>query len=153
MLADLAEWKQWRSRLPQREGSCYFKWKNGGCQRARCWPLLVECAQRWFQIIWFNLFLGIKLALQIAHFAVASRRPHSHIKLKNCSFGRLWDACIMQISVHLIVTAVAWRSHGIVFWYGRSLFLRYIRRKMKLESRLIILGGSGSEYGCNLPNR
>lgn len=89
VLADLAEWKQWRSRLPRQEGSCYFKWKNGGCQRVWCWPLLVERAQQWFQIIWFNLFFGIKLALRIVHFAVASRRPRSRIKLENCSFGRL----------------------------------------------------------------
>lgn len=95
------------------------KWKTGGCQRAQCWPLLVERAQWWLQIIWFNLFLGIKLAFRIGHFAVPSRRLHSRIKLENCSFGRLrrmHNADLYPFDCHCCGLKEPWHCLSVWLW-------------------------------------
>lgn len=82
--------------------------------------LLVERAQQWFQIIWFNLFWGgIKLVLRIVHFAVASRRLRSHIKLENCSFGRLrrmHNADLYPFDCHRCGLKKPWHCLSVWSW-------------------------------------
>ncbi len=142
VLADLAEWKQWCSRLPQWEGS-HFKWKNGGCQRVRCWPFVgwtcTAVVSKSSGLIFFwggggGGGGGIKLVLRIVHFAVASRRLRSHIKLENCSFGRLrrmHNADLYPFDCHRCGLKEPW--HCLSVWSWHILKVHWEENKVGIE--------------------
>lgn len=65
------------------------------------------------------IFFGIKLAFQIGHFAVPSRRLHSRIKLENCSFGRLrrmHNADLYPFDCHCCGLKEPWHCLSVWLW-------------------------------------
>lgn len=109
---------QWRSRLPWRETFCYSKWKNGVCQRPQCWPLWVERAQLWFQIIWFNLFF-FWFKASVSDWPFCSSITHSRSKLENCSFGklrRMYNADLDLFDCHCCGLKEPWHCLSVWLW-------------------------------------
>ncbi len=114
-------------------------WVSEGPVLTFCW---LNVHSSGFQIIWFNLFLGggIKLVLRIVHFAVASRRLRSRIKLENCSFGRLrrmHNADLYPFDCHRCGLKEPW--HCLSVWSWHILKVHWEENKVGIEVLVLLV--------------